>query len=553
MSTTSTEFLGNERFKLVRRLGKGGFGVVYEVFDRKRNSPVALKTLLRADGLYHIKQEFRTLADVTHPNLVMLYELMSENDSWFFTMELVEGVDLRRAVRGDLPPQHALNLGTSSVTRAGTATIVPQATLTLHENDSEIDSVETPSSPYREKLEPLVAPPRYDRLRSTFLQLAEGVSALHQANILHRDLKPSNVLVTPEGRVVILDFGIARDITYRESPETIHIMGSPPFMAPEQMLGDDIGPPGDWYSFGIMLYEALTGRLPFRGTMRQMLRAKKTAPPPPRALIPGTPEDLNDICVRLLQADPGARPSGADVLRQFRASHVSLPASAPPPDEKVSVLVGRESHLGALRKAYESAKAGNAVVARVHGRSGMGKTALVRQFIRSVVRDDRDAVVFAGRCYERESVAYKALDSLVDSLSQYLKALPEEQVARVLPRDLLALTRLFPVLRELEAMAGGRHRTVDIPDAQELRKRAFQALREMLARISDQHPLLLFIDDLHWGDLDSAEFLGELPRPAEPALDAPHRQLPHRGTRDESAARKAASFVGGGRRGHRKL
>ena len=146
----------------------------------------------------------------------------------------------------------------------------------------------------------------------------------------------------------------------------------------------------------------------------------------------------------------------------------------------------------------------------LHGASGMGKTALVRRFLDGLRERDSDVVILEGRCYERESVPYKALDSLVDQLSRYLRRLPRSQAGAVLPRDSGALARLFPVLREVDAVVELRPRTVQTTDAHELRRRGCAAFRDLLARLVDRHPLVLVIDDLQWTDADSAALLTDL-------------------------------------------
>jgi serine/threonine protein kinase len=497
------DFPTGGRFVLRKKLGEGSMGAVFLALDHERRLEVALKTLRRVDptGIYRFKREFRALADVLHPNLVVFHDLFQEGDLWYFTMEYVEGQDFL-----------------AYVLDAAMARLDPPTVRGRQADRAQPDSSE---------FEMLFPTPLRDeqRLRSVLMQVASGLHALHAAGRLHRDLKPDNVLVTRDGRAKLLDFGIAI-----ERAGGIHgtmelgVMGTPAYMSPEQAAGLPVDEATDWYALGVMLYEALTGTVPFDGAYFDVMSQKQEIDPPlPSEVVAGVPADLNELCGRLLQRNPALRPSGASVLR-------ALEAHAPPtirpgptssvPAEADAPFVGRADELAKLSGHLGQTDRGKPVVTLLHAPSGLGKTTLAERFL-TELRVHGTAVVLKGRCYEREAVPFKAFDSLVDALSRYLRRLPPAETAEVLPRDVQALAQLFPVLRRVEAVANARRRSVLPQDRQALRGRAFAALRELFCRLADRAPLVLFIDDVQWGDVDSANLMAELVRgPEVPALFA---------------------------------
>ncbi|WP_437281582.1 AAA family ATPase [Sorangium sp. So ce375] len=548
-------FDSSGRFVIRRQLGAGGFGVVYEALDRRYGCVIALKALYQSEptALLRFKQEFRHLADLVHPNLVTLHELLSDGGAWCFTMELIDGVDFLSFVRvprfapgahagsetlsaeldpleDGAPPEPSTERiprsdeGTEALAAADGARAGPDdVTRATPASSASPSSRRAGDRPEREPA-PHGAPRRAllldpQRLRAGFSQLVQGVCALHAANILHRDLKPSNVLVTREGRVVLLDFGIAKELRPRQpegAAEREDLVGTPAYMPPERLASAPETAASDWYSVGVMLYEALTGALPFSGSVLDVISAKLwTTPLPPSLAVDGIPRDLDDLCAGLLQRDPAARPSGAEIVQRLRGERAAHPVSAfllPSPGR--FRLVGRERELGALEDGFRESAAGRTLVMLVAGPSGMGKSALASSFLQSL-HDRGAATVLLGRCHERESVPYKALDSLIDALCEHLRRMPPAESASVLPEDIHALARLFPVLRAVAGAEAAAVPAAAAPDLRQARWRAFQALKELFRRLGARRPLAVCIDDLQWGDADSARLLVELLSPPD--------------------------------------
>ncbi len=327
--------------------------------------------------------------------------------------------------------------------------------------------------------------------------------------------------MTGSGRVVLLDFGLVQDLAAPSSnaPEEGEIAGTVAYMAPEQAAGKALSPAGDWYAVGVMLFQALTGRLPFESQGLRLLADKQRFDSPAiSSLAPTAPPDLAELCQKLLHRTPGARPSGVQV-RDLLRGLAPEPVSRQPERETndPAVFVGRHAQLAELRGAAELGRS-KTVVVYVHGRSGVGKSWLMQHFLDDLAAHDKNVVLLAGRCYERESVPYKALDGLMDALSRYLCRRPTEETSLLLSPDVPLLARLFPVLRRVSAIASTGIGP-DVADPHELRRRAFVGLRNLLARLGNSRRLILYIDDLQWGDLDSAALLTELlAPPAAPRL-----------------------------------
>jgi len=286
------ETLGH--YRVLNRLGQGGMGEVYEAEDGKLRRRVAIKRLNEAPlgstgSLSRIRREAEALAAINHPNVVTVHAVEEENGVAFVVMELVEGRTL--------------------------AELIPET-----------------------GFEPA-------RFFDVALPIASALEAAHTRGVLHRDLKPSNVMVTPEGRVKLVDFGLAKVLEESHEPPggqwttTVGVVGTAPYMALERLAGEPADRRSDLYALGVVLFEMATGRLPFeaRNPASLLRRLLMEAPPSARDVRPDVPESLDGLVARLMAREPAERPeSAAAVVEALRACAAGAPSPVAAASERAA-------------------------------------------------------------------------------------------------------------------------------------------------------------------------------------------------------------------------
>jgi hypothetical protein len=291
--------------------------------------------------------------------------------------------------------------------------------------------------------------------------------------------------------------------------------GTAPYMSPEQWSTEPLTAARDWYAVGVMLYEALYGAQPFTGRPSEVLRAKLSTEVPRRSEpVAGVPADLDDLCHALLRRDPTERPKADAILRALGASNTREIALATWVREP-RTLVGRESHLGLLGESFNAVEEGATVTAHVHGPSGTGKSTILDHFLRER-RATPDTVVLAGAVTSRNRYRTRRSIRWWTHSRIFSPRWNPPTSHRSCPCTLQCSHASFPRCSACRRLRSRRPERRASPTRASFAAPHVSALREMLMRIGQRRHLVLVIDDLQWGDVDSASVIGEVLQPPDP-------------------------------------
>ena len=470
-------------YLVVDLVGCGGMGAVYRARDEKGGRDVALK-VLPFDLLDDVREaerfrrEAEEAARFDHPNIVTVYAARQEEGCLYMAMELVEGESVRQLLRRETRLSLEQGLAIAA-------------------------------------------------------QVLSALQAAHDRGVVHRDIKAENVLLQADGTAQVLDFGVAKLDSGTVLTRTNEILGTVEYMAPEQILGDEVSPATDLYAVGVLLYEMLTGALPFSGDSPATLvyHQLNEDPRPPSFINPAVPRVLDRLMLQLLNKAAENRPGSASAaledlepIRQ-RQQLFDLPSAVPEASveegEEMRTrdfrprFVGRRQELTLLRGYFDALVQGGRAVF-LAGEAGIGKTRLAEELARYA--KERRGRVVRGACFCEHGLGpyMPVLDALSELFSKVENGLTDAERAELVE----FMTEEAPELAQVAAhgtntarvRAGFAAAFGTEKEAVAARQRLFDTVSELLVRATADRPLVLVLEDMHWADEGSLQLLQYLNR-----------------------------------------
>jgi serine/threonine protein kinase/tetratricopeptide (TPR) repeat protein len=468
------------RYKVTKKLGEGGKGIVFEAEDTRLGRTVAIKVIkgegLDQESFTRFEQEAKATASLSHPNIAAIYDIGQEGESHYLVLEFIDGPNLGGLIRS----QPGARCDAATTLRIGS-------------------------------------------------QVCQALEYAHSHGILHRDIKPENVMITSAGVPKLMDFGLARALGGPNLTQRGVIVGTPAYLPPEQALGKRSDTRSDLYSLGCVLYEMVTGRPPFHGDdpVKVIFSHINDLPVMPRKLAPDIPDALEQVILKLLVKDPDQRyQSASELLQAFKSvkevaearpapagvpTEEKAPERMPTPEPRwAQALVDREQEMKTLRTHLDAALRGEGSLVFITGEAGIGKTRLAYE-LRSYAKL-RGAQYLMSKGGEREgAVPYQPWSNIIN---EYVRWAPPLLVFKAVGTSAAELAKLVP---ELGEKLGTIPPSASAPGAQE-HVRLYKAVAQFFINISRESPLALFLDDLQWFDDASMALLHHMAR----AISAEH-------------------------------
>lgn len=466
-----------KHYRITDKIGQGGMGEVYRAEDTRLNRFVAIKLLTAASienetARRRLLQEARSAAALNHPSIVTVHAIDDHDGLDFIVMEFVEGETLKSvSERGSIPLAQLLDIGA---------------------------------------------------------QVADALATAHALNIIHRDIKSANILLTSTRRAKVLDFGLAKtthpliEELDLEAPTRLAltgagiVLGTVPYMSPEQTRGEALDGRTDIFSLGCVLYEAATGTLPFNGpSLLSIIHDIATVnPPPPSRFKNDLPAEFDLIISRALAKDKEQRYQSAsemaDALRSLKGASVSFPVihtiTGPlAADGEIESFVGREPEMNQLDRLLRRATEGAGRVVFVTGEPGIGKTAVVDEFLRRSRKRYSSLLYSRGRCVEQYGTGEAYLPFL-DAIGALLAGPGRERIAALLRTYAPNWCLQFPAV----FVSSGIWENLQQETMGVTKERMLREMADALAALAASSSVVLVLEDLHWADPSSIDLLRHL-------------------------------------------